>query len=75
MFRVALALSALVVLGCAIWSTHITSSDGGPDRSVDFRPLGPIVVGAAALLVIWGVLAIFIAAIAAHFRSDDDPAA
>jgi hypothetical protein len=45
----------------------------GPDRSVDFRPLGPIVVGAAALLVIW-VLTIFIAALAAHFH-DDDPAA
>jgi hypothetical protein len=73
-FRVALALSALVVLGCAIWWTHITSSDSGPDRSVDFRPLGPIVVGAAALIVIW-VLTIFVAALAAQFRDDDDPAA
>jgi hypothetical protein len=60
---VATALSVIVVGLCGIWYNRITA-DAGPDRSVDLRPLGPIVVGAALLFAIW-----FVAILAHAFRT------
>jgi hypothetical protein len=73
MLRIAAALSLIVVLCCAIWWERVTAGDG-PDQSVDFRPLGPIVVGIGLLTAIW-VVAIFLSSVAAYRRGnrlDDD---
>jgi hypothetical protein len=47
------ALSVLVVVACGAWEADVQSQITGPERSVDFRPLVPLVLGAAALAAIW----------------------
>jgi hypothetical protein len=56
-FGAAALLSFCVLVGCGAWYLTITSGNG-PDRSVDFRPLVPMLTAAAALAFIWLVAGI-----------------
>lgn len=51
-FRVAALLSLCVLVGCSVWYHDVTSGNG-PDRSVDLRPLAPILTAMGALALIW----------------------
>ena len=50
--------SVVVVLACGAWEADVQSHITGPEHSVDFQPLVPIVAGALALAVIWFVAAV-----------------
>jgi len=54
---VAALLSIAVLVGCGAWYHSLTSGNG-PDRSVDLRPLAPMLVAVACLAVIWLVAAL-----------------
>jgi hypothetical protein len=67
-FGIAALLSVCVLIGCAVWYHGVTSGNG-PDHSVDLRPLAPILIGVAALALIWLVAAIaWISGLAARQR-------
>lgn len=52
MFGVAVLLSLCVLIACGVWYHEVTHGNG-PDRSVDLRPIAPIVTAVVALLLVW----------------------
>ena len=70
---IAALLSFFVVVGCGAWYDRVTSGNG-PDRSIDLRPVVPIVIGIGALaLILLAAAVAWIARVVARARRVDCP--